>query len=140
MKTCRKCKESKPIESFNRASSTQDGLDTRCKECNKKRLSSWRSVTPGYNAEHVKRFRENNKEKHQAHRAVERALRVGRITRLKCMVCGSSDSEAHHEDYSKKLDVMWLCRQHHIEHHQNKKRLQELPIHEITLSISEVFG
>jgi hypothetical protein len=48
-------------------------------------------------------------------------LRRGTIKRGPCEVCGSEDSEAHHDDYSKPLDVRWLCRKHHREHHQRIK-------------------
>lgn len=31
-----------------------------------------------------------------------------------CAICGTTDQiEMHHEDYSKPLDVVWLCRAHH---------------------------
>lgn len=45
----------------------------------------------------------------------------GKIKRLPCLVCGSENSEAHHEDYDKPLDVIWYCRKHHLEHHEKEK-------------------
>jgi ribosomal protein L15E len=29
------------------------------------------------------------------------------------VVCGAKKSVAHHEDYKKPLDVIWLCQEHH---------------------------
>lgn len=37
-------------------------------------------------------------------------LRRGKIERLPCEICGSPDSEMVHEDYSKPLEVRWLCK------------------------------
>ncbi|MFC3331681.1 hypothetical protein ACFOEM_04310 [Paenalcaligenes hominis] len=34
-----------------------------------------------------------------------------------CEVCGKSKVDAHHDDYSKPLEVRWLCREHHMQHH-----------------------
>lgn len=46
--------------------------------------------------------------------------RRGKLTRQPCEVCGAeSNIEAHHSDYSKPLDVNWLCREHHKEWHRN---------------------
>ena len=43
-------------------------------------------------------------------------LRRGKLKRQPCQ-CGSPDSEMHHEDYSKPLDVVWLCSScHHLVH------------------------
>lgn len=47
------------------------------------------------------------------------AVRDGKIIRMPCEVCGNEKSEAHHEDHSKPLDVIWLCDKHHHEAHQN---------------------
>jgi hypothetical protein len=46
------------------------------------------------------------------------AVRDGRIARGPCEVCGTTeDIHGHHDDYSKPLDVRWLCGQHHRELH-----------------------
>lgn len=44
---------------------------------------------------------------------LSRALSSGRITRKPCSVCDDPRSEGHHCDYSKPLEVMWLCKKHH---------------------------
>jgi len=55
-------------------------------------------------------------------RAVGNAIRDGRLNRGPCEVCGSRESvEGHHEDYSKPLDVRWLCREHHKALHAFKR-------------------
>lgn len=49
-------------------------------------------------------------------------IRKGLMVRLDCEVCGSNENiEGHHDDYTKPLDVRWLCKAHHIEHHNNEK-------------------
>jgi len=66
------------------------------------------------NKEWIKR----NPEKHNAHNIVNRALRSKKLIKTPCVVCGNLRSEAHHEDYSKPLEVIWLCRTHHAERHR----------------------
>ncbi len=61
-------------------------------------------------------YRERYPEKKSAHNAVYRALRQGTIKKQPCH-CGSKDVHAHHDDYSKQLEVMWLCPKHHGERH-----------------------
>lgn len=47
-----------------------------------------------------------------------KAIRNGILVRQSCEVCGTSEKvEAHHDDYNKPLEVRWLCRTHHDEHH-----------------------
>ena len=53
----------------------------------------------------------------RGHRMVAYHLRKGNMTRQPCSVCGRADSHAHHDDYSRPLDVMWLCPVHHKERH-----------------------
>lgn len=49
------------------------------------------------------------------------AVRRGVLTRQPCR-CGNPKSEAHHEDYSKPLDVQWLCKSCHEELHMVQER------------------
>lgn len=42
-------------------------------------------------------------------------LRAGKLIEEPCRICGNIKAEAHHEDYSKPLDVVWLCNKHHKE-------------------------
>jgi hypothetical protein len=36
-----------------------------------------------------------------------------------CEICGKTeDIERHHEDYSKPLEVRWLCKSHHLDIHR----------------------
>jgi len=56
----------------------------------------------------------------KAHDLVGYALRVGRLKRKPCEVCGKR-GEAHHDDYTKPYEVRWLCRFHHVHHHLPNK-------------------
>lgn len=40
-----------------------------------------------------------------------------KLKKEKCF-CGEKEVHAHHDDYSKPLEVMWLCRIHHKERHK----------------------
>src|ERR1700686_4886225 len=51
--------------------------------------------------------------KRKARIAVMLAVRNGQLVRKPCEVCGGPKSEGHHEDYTKPLEVVWLCRWHH---------------------------
>lgn len=45
------------------------------------------------------------------------AVHDGKITRQNCSICGEPNAEGHHTDYSKPLEVVWLCDKHHKEQH-----------------------
>jgi len=59
----------------------------------------------------------NKSEKGRAAQKLRDAIRQGKITRQPCEVCGESEAQGHHTDYSKPYDVKWLCAQHHREEH-----------------------
>jgi hypothetical protein len=40
-------------------------------------------------------------------------MRKGHISPGPCQVCGNPNVEAHHDDYSRALEVIWLCKTHH---------------------------
>lgn len=46
-------------------------------------------------------------------------LKRGFIVKQPCVVCGDENSQMHHDDYDKPLDVIWVCRKHHLELHKN---------------------
>lgn len=64
------------------------------------------------------RWAERNHYKRRAQYALNNALRDGRAQRSLCEKCGAK-AQAHHEDYTKALDVVWLCPKHHkARHHE----------------------
>lgn len=46
-------------------------------------------------------------------------VKRGIVLKEPCSVCGDNNSEGHHENYTKPLDVVWFCRKHHLEHHNS---------------------
>ena len=44
---------------------------------------------------------------------VSAAIRKGTLVRRPCEECGAVETHAHHDDYTKPLDVRWLCARHH---------------------------
>jgi ribosomal protein S27AE len=66
------------------------------------------------NSYHYKKIQiERYPERVEARNAVSYAIRRGKLKRKPCVVCGSEKVQAHHEDYLKQLEVVWLCRKHH---------------------------
>jgi hypothetical protein len=65
----------------------------------------------------IQEGRIKNPERHLARLAVKKALRSRLIFRKPCYLCGKEKSQAHHENYSKPLEVRWLCAQHHADIH-----------------------
>lgn len=57
-------------------------------------------------------------EKIAARTMLNNALRRGNISRGACRDCGSPNTHGHHHDYSKPLDVIWLCPEHHVAEHR----------------------
>lgn len=49
-----------------------------------------------------------------------RAVDAGLITKQPCERCGAGYVHAHHEDYGKPLEVMWLCPFHHSARHRER--------------------
>lgn len=95
----------------------------RCREKNK-RLDFWgkykKKLTKTKRAklrEIKERWRQNNPIARKAHMIAGNAKRSGRLKPQPCAVCGNEKVEMHHADYSKPLEVTWLCRKHHGEVH-----------------------
>lgn len=71
------------------------------------------------------KWRDRNPQKVWAQAALRSALKRGLVEQKPCQVCGSPESEAHHENYDRPADVVWLCRQHHREEHRRLKAAAE---------------
>lgn len=74
----------------------------------------------------IARFAENAEQmvKQTCRLETQKAIRHGVLKYLPCEVCGLDDAsvQAHHDDYSKPLEVRWLCSWHHAQHHKNEKK------------------
>lgn len=55
------------------------------------------------------RWREENPLAYRAQTAVSNAVRDRRLFKEPCALCGDETVHAHHKDYSKPLEVIWLC-------------------------------
>ena len=63
------------------------------------------------------RYRQSHPEHFRAYVMLRTARRRGTVKARPCMQCGATPADAHHEDYERPLDVMWLCRTHHRRRH-----------------------
>lgn len=91
---------------------------------NKERIDRYKTEEPDKYKKYVMQklnWAKKNKHKKNAHNIVARALMNGNITRpLSCEVCGSSSKlQAHHNDYNRPLEVVWLCVPCHAKAHKD---------------------
>ncbi len=137
-KTCSKCGEEKGCDLFSKDKSRKDGLDPWCKGCKSEHQRNNREAANNRNRvyrvvhkdkcnqyardymrshkkernQYAHRYKEDNPDRRAAHTFLNNSVRDGEITRPSCCDnCGvhSYRIEAHHSDYSKPLDVKWLC-------------------------------
>lgn len=80
--------------------------------------AKWQRANPERTRENLKLYAERHPEKIKAVQSVNNAIRDGRLVREPCVVCGATPAQGHHPDYSKPLEVVWLCRKHHGEAHR----------------------
>lgn len=132
-KKCRECGRELPLSEFNKNSCNKDGIQDRCRECfSKYNAKRYASNKDKFKAD-ILRYKRDNPEKvletrlktcrrnptrKNAYRAVEAALKCGALVKPDvCSGCGRPASEsrveAHHHDYSKPLDVVWVCSKCH---------------------------
>ncbi len=81
-----------------------------CKECHAESMRINRS-------KHSE-LSEEQKKKANARSYLNVYIKRGKIQKESCSNCGEPVAEAHHEDYNKPLDVIWLCRICHLNYHK----------------------
>lgn len=125
MKTCFKCSAEKPLSDFYRHKTMGDGHLNKCKICTKKDVHKHRH-NPKYREsvlaydrsrggrqgpEYLAGYRDRNPDKNRAHVTFGNAVRDGKLHRPEnCSHCHDTGRiEGHHPDYSKPLEVVWLC-------------------------------
>lgn len=152
-KSCFKCHATKPLADFYRHGRMADGHLNKCKECTKadtranyaENVDQYREyertrATLDHRVEARKAyaatdrgrdaarrgsraFAQRNPIKYAAKNACSNAIRDGRLIRQPCEVCGKEKAQAHHDDYSKPLEVRWLCTKHHAAWHRENTPL-----------------
>lgn len=142
-KTCFKCNKTLPLTEFYKHFAMGDGRLGKCKECTRKDVTENRLK----NIDRIREYDKNrpNKEERQAaevvrtrkrrsedrryniaHTSVARAVRKGVLIVEPCQYCGREDKvHAHHDDYDKPLDVMWLCPPCHRKRHDELAKMQK---------------
>ena len=155
-KRCFTCKKVKNINEFYRHKEKLDGHEYSCKECRNaysmllKRkhynpakelaIKKERKKNPEFFEKERKALSERykrNPEKFKARDITKYAVRSGKLNRLPCEVCQNPKSQAHHTDYSKPLEVKWLCHKHHAFVHRKPVPACLDPIEELEEEIKK---
>lgn len=135
MKTCFKCRQRLHPSNFYKHPMMGDGRLGKCKECTKRDVTANREK----NVEKIRAYdRARGKLPHRvalvssgsrrrdtenpvprrARGKLARAVGRGVVKKQPCAVCGNKKSLGHHDDYSRPLDVIWLCQVHHVARHK----------------------
>ena len=137
-KVCFKCNVDKPLSEYYKHPQMGDGHLNKCKECTKKDANQHRADNLerireydrqrgklakriASNTEITRAWRAEDSRRRKAHSAVSKALRHGTLLKEPCCRCGNEKSVAHHDDYDKPLDIMWLCQPCHKQRHKELK-------------------
>ena len=137
MKICNTCGEEKPLSEYHKHARMKDGHLNRCKVCNNEKLRKYRQ-TDTYKAikhkytQSEKGITTRNKWHTEYRKIAEvkrkrKAVNAARFIkeRQPCEVCGDENTEKHHDDYDKPLEVRWLCFKHHRQLHGQFKELAD---------------
>ena len=155
-KFCTKCKQWKLLVAFSKRTASIDGRCNRCKIClaeyvqryyqinrieiieqtreysqtHKVEIAEWGRSPAGKESrrKNDKNQRAKHPERIKAVNALNHAVRDNKIIRPDfCEHCDEKKFvEGHHADYSKHLDVAWLCLECHTELHKKLCLIKEL--------------
>lgn len=140
-KHCSKCDTYNTLDYFTRNKKSPDGLHYWCKTCTRanshngyfknkenriERVAEYRNTPRGKEVvmRAIRKYDNGNPLKKIAHLVVRRALYFNLLNKEDCQICGESKRiHAHHDDYHKPYEVMWLCSQHHKDRHNKLNSL-----------------
>lgn len=105
---CRKCLSRASVERAKRNPNQKRRANKRYEKTEKGRAAIRKKT---------RAFRRKYPQKYAAHVAVQTAVRNGSLIPQPCETCGCKDTNGHHDDYGKPLDVRWLCDQCHLAEH-----------------------
>jgi len=140
MKTCTKCRQTKPFSEFHKQSSSKDRLHSWCKNCAKTATSAYQKSDKGKQAQNrfsqsekgkrsnlcrMKRYRKNNPDRKIAHSAVNNAIQAGQFPKASnyvcSCVCGNKAYDYHHHlgyEPEHQLHVLPVCKNCHRKIHK----------------------
>lgn len=93
-----------------------------CLKCHAAYMRKWRKTHP---------LTEEQRLKDNARSYANVYLKRGKLVKKPCRVCNSPKVQMHHEDYTKPLEVDWLCSPHHKEADAVAAKKRGGPTHEI---------
>lgn len=63
----------------------------------------------------LERWERERRQKSSARASLRSAVYMGKIEKEPCIFCETTEKvEAHHDDYSRPLSVVWVCKKHHV--------------------------
>lgn len=131
---CSKCKEQFSRENLIKYCKRKNNIRTiqyyYCRKCNTEKTKKYRKTPTGRENINKANYKANkvHRQKANARSYLNHALKIGKIKKQPCE-CGKNKTEAHHPDYSKPLEVIWLCRTHHADLHRKIKYEQNIQKH-----------
>lgn len=128
MKQCPKCCTTKPSTAFGRNRGRRDGMQTYCFDCRKAIYLERQEHEVQYQLKYISTHRDKvaqwhrnslakpeNRAKNRTRGITQNAIRSGKLVKPdNCEHCGESVRlYAHHHDYTKPLEVEFLCSRCH---------------------------
>ena len=112
--------------------------DYQCRDCwnqwqreyATKRVNEGRSIPRKNYPKSAKRkawqkaYRERTKDRAACYATTKKAIKSGTLVRQPCESCGEKSVMAHHDDYTKPLEIRWLCYKCHPRFHSSVKEVR----------------
>lgn len=122
-KACTKCGRELPLTEFHADKRRKHGVGSECRDCKRQYRQENKDRLLVAQYERRRRKRKQLTPKRKVWNAVYYAVRTGKIERPdRCEVCGElANTQAHHEDYSQPLDVVWVCQWCHVQRDKQRR-------------------